>query len=76
MNGILGALASWLLGLIFKRSGPTAEERAGRAEAQLETERAVNETHRVANAARADADERMRSEGYDINADPYGYYRD
>ena len=74
---ILGQIFGWLLRRFFPSQGqPTAEERAGRAEAINEMQEKVIETHRTAAAARADADERMREEGYDINADPYGYYRD
>ena len=60
MGNVLGAIVTWLLGLIFKRrSGPSAEERAGRAEAQLEQEKAKKDAITQAAVVRADADARV-----------------
>lgn len=88
IRALLSALFGWLLRrFIPEQQRPTAEERAGRAEAQLESERAANDIENKAGAARAAAERSVRGEGgtgavvtsdpdADINRNEHGHYRD
>ena len=76
---LIGAVLTWVLDQFFgnkPKAGPSADEQLGQAKAELKAERATNEAHQTAARARTSADERMQDDGYDINADPFGYYRD
>lgn len=87
-GAIFGALLRWIVGLFLaKGPAPTAEERAGRAEAQLEAERNAHAIEEQADAARAAAERSVRGEGGNgavvtsdpdaaINRNPHGHYRD
>lgn len=66
IRGFFGALFGWLFRKLFpERAGPSAEERAGRAEAQTEIQNEVIEHVQKANDAvrvpDADRDERLRN---------------
>ena len=88
IRALLSALFGWLLRRFMPgQQQPTAEERAGRAEAQLESERAANEIEQKAGAARAAAERSVRGEGGTgavvtsdpdaaINRNEHGHYRD
>ena len=76
---LIGAVLTWVLDQFFgdkPKAGPSADEQLGQAKAELEAERAQNEAHQTAARARTSADERMRVDGYDIDEDPHGFYRD
>lgn len=88
INAIVSALFGWLLRRFFPgQQRPTAEERAGRAEAQLESERAANDIEQKAGAARSATERSVRGEGGTgavvtsdpdaaINRNKQGHYRD
>lgn len=88
INSFFGAIFGWLLRRFFPgQAQPSAEERAGRAEAQLESERTANEIESKAGAARAAAERGVRGDGGTgavVNSDPdaainrneHGHWRD
>ncbi|MDR7103009.1 hypothetical protein [Croceicoccus sp. BE223] len=60
IRALLSALFGWLLRRFLpSQAQPTAEERAGRAEAKLESERAANAITTKGADVRADADARV-----------------
>lgn len=75
----LTRLLSWLLSRLIGGQEPTMAEIAeekGALEERVQAQEKVIEIHEAAGAARADADARVLNDGYDIDADPDGHWRD
>ena len=83
---IIGAILGWILRRFFpSQAMPSEGERAGRAEAELESERAAHEIEKRATAARHAVDDSLRGQvgpgsttdpDAPINRNPHGHYRD
>ena len=78
---LLGSLATWLLGFIFKKDDPKIQEVAASnatAQTELSEQESVNATLVTASAASTDADTRIMREqsSNTLDADPSGHWRD